>query len=159
MRGGSHRALLLYGAIGALFDIVLEFFWIRGGLYDYFGPQPFEVLGFPLYWAFLNTAYLFVVGYAFYLAQNRLTGRRLLLGIPITVVGFGVLYGLAWPTWIAMNIVGGPAWLMWVTATGTMAGSAYLVWLVALAVHRYGSPLRLVRRDADSATELAVSDA
>ena len=145
MRGGSHRALRLYGGIGVLFDIVLEFFWIRADLYDYYGPQPFEILGFPLYWAFINTAYLFVVGYTFYVLQHWLRGPRLLLGLAVPVVGFGVLYGLAWPTWVAMNTAA-PVWVMWVAAAFTMAASTGVVWAVCEAVRRFGSPLRILPR-------------
>jgi hypothetical protein len=44
-----------------------------------------------------------VVGYDIYLLQDWFEGWRYAFAAVVPVVGIGVLYGLAWPTWIVMN--------------------------------------------------------
>lgn len=142
-RGGSRNALLLLAIAGGLFDTAVEYPWLSTKLYKYYGPQPFDLFGFPLYWAFINTAYLFVVGYAFFLLRDWLRGTKALAGFFIPIVSIGIIYGLAWPTWIAMNVQGPPIAAMWIASAVTMALSAVVIWLISSAAAKYGSPLRL----------------
>jgi hypothetical protein len=143
MRRRSRDLLLKFALFGMLFDAAVEIPWLHTRMYIYYGPQPFKIFGFPLYWAFINTAYLYLNAYAMYALGDWLRGRRIVVMAMIPVVGIGLLYGLAWPTWIIMNTSAPPAG-QWAVATVTMALSVAFIWLVSTAVARYGSPLRLL---------------
>lgn len=155
-RGGSRKTLLMLAIAGGLFDTAVEYPWLSTRLYKYYGPQPFDILGFPLYWAFINTAYLFVVGYAFFLLRHWLKGTKALAGFFIPIVSIGMIYGLAWPTWIAMNVQGPPIAAMWIASAVTMALSTVVIWLISAAAARYGSPLRLQPKTSEIADPAGV---
>lgn len=158
-RGGSRKTLLWLAIAGGLFDTAVEYPWLSTKLYKYYGPQPFDIFGFPLYWAFINTAYLFVVGYAFFLLRDWLKGAKALAGFFIPIVSIGIIYGLAWPTWIAMNVQGPPIAVMWIASAVTMALSTVVIWLISSAAAKYGSPLRLLSAPAETASATVVSTA
>lgn len=100
-------------------------------VYTYYGHQPFDFWGFPLWWPFVNTAGPLAAGAVVFVLQRYLGmhGPRLLalalLLIPITD---GMSNGAsAYPTWMALN-ADIPVWLVWVAG-------ALTVTLAVLEVH------------------------
>ena len=61
-RGVTMRDLLLLWAADFLVDVVLESPGILAGTYLYYGHQPFNFWGFPLWWGFVNPVMPMVAG-------------------------------------------------------------------------------------------------
>jgi hypothetical protein len=89
----------LYGVL-AVVAIVAEIGYIKVlGAYNYQGPQPFRVLGYPLFLGFVNSMSALISGLVLYRLVPRLAGRDqfALLMIPplafaVDAVGSGFLY-------------------------------------------------------------------
>lgn len=93
-------------------------------VYTYYGDQPFDLWGFPLWWPFVNTVGPLAAGALVYglTEVGGLRGGRLLvvatLLIPMTD---GAANGAAaYPTWLALNSAV-PAWLTWCAGALTVA--------------------------------------
>ncbi|MET0985608.1 MAG: hypothetical protein ABW034_09400 [Steroidobacteraceae bacterium] len=85
-------------------NFLLEIPVLQLGVYAYYGPQPFKVLGFPLWQAMGNALMPILIGALVYVWRDVFAGIRglmLLLAIPVTQVL--ALGGVGWPTWLAIN--------------------------------------------------------
>jgi hypothetical protein len=159
MERKSRDFLFTFALFGAIFDAAIEVPWTHTRLYVYYGPQPFKISGFPLYWAFVNTAYLYLNAYVLFVLRDWLKDRRILLVPVFPIVGIGLIYGLCWPTWIVMNTTAASG-VMWAVSLFTMAASTAFIAAICVAVDRYGSPLRILARPApaESQPDLAVRE-
>lgn len=80
----------LYGALVAV-AIVAEIGYIKWlGVYNYQGPQPFKVLGYPLFLGFVNSMSALISGLVLYRLVPRLRGGEQLALVMIPPLAFGV---------------------------------------------------------------------
>ena len=138
-RGITMKDLFRLWALDAVVDIVLESPGILAGTYLYYGHQPLNFWGFPLWWAFVNPVMPMVAGALIYKIRPRLAGSPLLLlaVVPLIPMADGIANGAAaWPAWITLN-QGGVSYV-WthLAAFAVLALSLYCVWMVGLLVAR-----------------------
>ena len=75
-----------------------------GSIYTYYGNQPFQILGFPLWMAWTNSLMPILMGALIYTLDNLLTGFRSLLVIALVPMAVGTAQIVAgWPSWLALN--------------------------------------------------------
>jgi hypothetical protein len=112
LRGISMSQLFGLWAVFGLVDMVLELPGTSVHVYDYYAPQPLDIGGFPMHWAWLNASGMIGVGFLLYLVVPRLHGWWQSLIVLLPTYGFLGAYGLvAWPAFLALN------WNMSRTAT------------------------------------------
>ncbi|MGE7384582.1 hypothetical protein ACQKM2_03630 [Streptomyces sp. NPDC004126] len=104
-------------AVHFVLDALLQFL----GLYDYFGAQPFEVLGVPFNWPFVYSAGFVASGMLLYRAAPYFTGRRLFLLVPFAGTVFTAFGDFAgWPVTLGHGVADAPSWLMAVLALASV---------------------------------------
>lgn len=75
-----------------------------GNIYTYYGDQPFQLLGFPVWMAMTNSLMPILLAAAVYTLRDTLTGLRALLIIPLVPMTTGTAQIIAgWPIWLALN--------------------------------------------------------
>jgi hypothetical protein len=85
-------------------DVLMEAPTVFLHVYDYWGQQPLNPYGFPLWWAAVNAGLPLVGAMLIYKLQPLLTGWRLFLIVPLIPMGDGLVNGAtAWPAWLALN--------------------------------------------------------
>jgi hypothetical protein len=72
--GRGARAVYGTFALWGVADLVLEIPFLEWGMYQYYGDQPFEILGFPLHWVVFNGLVPVLAGGLMYLAADRWPG-------------------------------------------------------------------------------------
>jgi hypothetical protein len=125
-------------------------------VYTYYGEQPFNFWGFPLWWPFVNTAGPLAAGALVFALERymRLRPRHLLpLAFVLVPMADGMSNGAsAYPTWMALN-ANIPVWLVWCAGGLTVA-------LATLEVHGVVSMAqRLERSSAPQAARAAATTA
>jgi hypothetical protein len=135
--GGSAQGLWRKYAIAILINTVLfetpavSIF----SVYTYYGKQPLDFWGFPLWWPFVNTAGPLIAGAIIFVLASRfnVTSRTLLALAVITVpIMDGAVNGAAaYPTWLALNS-DVPTWVAWIAGAVTV-GLAILIMRGAIA--------------------------
>jgi hypothetical protein len=165
-RGRGSRYLWGIYAFGWVFDCALETTGSAVGLYKYYGPQPYNLWGIPLWWMFVNPALPIAAGGLFYVMRDRLAGVRALVAVPLLPMCYGATYGaVAWPIFVALNShVQG--WVIWVAGTVTAALSLLYVALIVTGLERYrraagvepgrARPRTVPRREPDHHVETAI---
>jgi hypothetical protein len=130
-RGAGERELWRLVGIFAVNDIVLETIGIRLlGAYAYFGEQPLNLWGLPLWYVPCNAIGPVVAGALFYVLRRRLRGPRLLAGALLLPMGYlGTYAAIGFPVWISLNSG-------WPPGTALLAGLATfaLGWLLVVLV-------------------------
>jgi hypothetical protein len=87
-----------------LTDIVTELVGVGFGTYGYFGNQPFQVFGFPLWYSIVNTVGPLIAGASYYLGRPHLRGWHSPLGLLMVSIGLSASYCLCgWPLWIGLQ--------------------------------------------------------
>jgi len=136
-RGIDQAGVFRLWAIFALVNVVLESPGILAGVYTYYGPQPFNLWGFPLWWGVVNPLMPITAGALITVARPHLGSGWMLAGvIPLIPIADGVANAAtAWPLWIALN--GSLGYVAtYPAAIATLALVLYALWFVALAVAR-----------------------
>jgi hypothetical protein len=84
-------------------NLAIEIPATRLGLYDYYGSQPFNLTGFPLYWAFTNLGGI-LAGAILAGCRDWFRGLRL-LAVPFLMVSCFIGWELftGWPVFAALN--------------------------------------------------------
>jgi hypothetical protein len=104
LRGLTMPQLFGLFAVFAVVDMVLEIPGTSAHVYDYYAPQPLDIAGFPLHWAWLNSCGMLGVGFLLYLCVPRLKGWGRAVIVLLPVYGFLGAYGVVgWPAWISLN--------------------------------------------------------
>ena len=88
-----------------VFSTILEIQPVQGGLWKYYGVQPFMVAGMPLWWFVVNAVSAMAGGTLATLATRADTGWKrwpIVLLLPVGI--FGSHAGVSMPTYIAMNM-------------------------------------------------------
>lgn len=138
-RGITMKGLFQLWALDAVVDVLLESPGILAGTYLYYGNQPLNFWGLPLWWAFVNPVMPMVAGALIYKIRPRLGGSplKLLAVVPLIPMADGIANGAAaWPAWIALNQADVSYAWTYLAALAVLALSLYCVWMVGLVVAR-----------------------
>ena len=137
-RGVTVRDLYVLWALDCVVDIALETPGILAGTYLYYGNQPFDIWGFPLWWAFVNPVMPMLAGALIYKLKPHLgTGWRLLGIVPLIPAADGMANAAAaWPMWISLNQTDVSYVWTYLAALVTLGLSLFAVWIISLAVAR-----------------------
>lgn len=123
-----HYFMLL--AMGGILDAVMETIGINLGVYKYYGFQPFEILNFPYWWAFLNSASFVAVGALLAYGVPRLKGKRKLLLLMVAPYGMaGTYFTVGWVHLLAHNS-GLPHWARFIATTIMMVEACFYMVLL-----------------------------
>ena len=136
-RGITMKGLFTLWAVDCVVDILLESPGILAGTYLYYGQQPFNIWGFPLWWGFVNPVMPMVAGMLIYKLRPHLTGWKMLGVIPLVPMADGIANAAtAFPMWIALNQT--DVSYVWTYAAGflTLGLALYAVWMIGLVVAR-----------------------
>jgi hypothetical protein len=137
-RGVSTRTLFLLWAATGVADVLEETPGILAHTYLYYGKQPFDFWGFPLWWAFVNPLMPLLAGALIYRLGRRLQNARARVGVILLIpmAGWIANAATATPTWITLNLTQ-PSYV-WTYLGGltTLALALYSVWIISCAVAR-----------------------
>ena len=128
-----------------LADVACELPIIHAGLYSYYGEPPYQFMGLPMYWLFINTLGPLIAVALLLRAPQFFTGWRQVL-IPLLPVTTDIAGSVSsgWPIMSALNAPGASTELKWAAATLTI--------LLGLAIMDGLS--RLICREQTSAVQL-----
>ena len=136
-RGITMKALFGLWALDFVVDIALESPGILAGTYLYYGKQPFDIWGFPLWWGFVNPVMPMLAGALIYKLRPHLTGWRILGVVPLIPMADGLANGAtAWPMWIALNQTDVSYVWTYLASFATLGLALYAVWMIGLVVAR-----------------------
>jgi hypothetical protein len=113
------------GALLVAIGIATEIVCITLGTYEYYGPHPFRVASFPLWIAVANAVVGMVCGILAARLRSLLSGRQVwayLALVPATMTM--IQFGTGFLALDAINATIPPTWLLYVTATISMALAA-----------------------------------
>ncbi|WP_167109321.1 hypothetical protein [Mycobacterium sp. DL592] len=120
--GVTRKAVFQLYLIDVFINIWLESPGVLMGAYEYYGPQPLNFWGLPLWWVCVNPLMPMTAGALIYRMSPHLPGWRLALVIAFIPMSDGIANGAAaWPVWTALNLNAS----LWVT---------HLAWLVTLGL-------------------------
>lgn len=134
--GITKKALFLLYGMDACINIGLESPGVLMGAYEYYGPQPLNFWGLPLWWVFVNPLMPMIIGALIYRLKPYLPGWRIMAIIPLIPMSDGLANAAtAWPVWTALNadaslVVTHLAWLV------TFGLALYVVWILSFVVAR-----------------------
>lgn len=152
-RGIQARQVFLLWGVFALSDVLVETPGVLSGFHTYYGHQPFDPWGFPLWQAAVQSVMPMAAGALVYALRPRLgSGWKLLAVIPLIPMADGMVNaGLALPVWTTL---GSDLSLAANYAGGTLAigMSAVGVWVLSVLVGRTPVPATAPR---DAAPALA----
>lgn len=101
-----------------------------GDIYTYYGNQPFQILGFPLWMAWSNSLMPILMGAVIYACDDILKGLRSLLIVPLVPMAVGTAQIVSgWPIWLALNSGAGYG-VTHAAALATLGMSLIVVYLV-----------------------------
>lgn len=108
-------------AVVALMDLFVEY--LGAPVLDvgvYYGFSPFNILGFPIWWAFVNGA-VSVAGIGLLLVlEPRLVGWRKIGLLAVSPSAFAATHAVcAWPVWVTINSPL-PHWVGWIAGCLTI---------------------------------------
>lgn len=126
--GHGPHALLGVWAVVAIGDVVLETPALWLDVFYYYGPQPLDLWGMPLYWAVLDGALGLLPGVVIYLLWNhRWRPQHYLALIALFPFSVAVCYvGAGWPIWTLMHTDVSKVWI-WLASLVTVAMTYLLV--------------------------------
>jgi hypothetical protein len=143
-RGIDQRRLFQLWGLVFLVNICLESPGIITDVYTYYGKQPFDIWGFPLWWGFINPLMPMIAAAMIYKLKPHLSGATLAVAAIAIVPGAdGVANAFAgWPVIAALNTNVGYVGT-WIASLITLGLAAFLVWIIGLLVAR---PAEVVQR-------------
>jgi hypothetical protein len=131
-----HRLLQLWGVVFVV-NILLESPGVIADVYTYYGKQPLNLWGFPLWWGFVNPLMPMIAGAMIYKLRPHVSGAWLGPAvIAIIPMADGVANAAAgWPVFVALNTNVGYVGT-WLASGVTFGLAAFVVWMVGLLVGR-----------------------
>ncbi|WP_372788129.1 hypothetical protein [Paraconexibacter sp.] len=125
-------------------NIWLESPGVLLGAYEYYGSQPFNFWGLPLWWPMMNPVMPLLGGALIYKLEPHLKGWHIIGIIPIIPMVDGIANAaIAWPMWLTLNAGDISLWWTYAATLVTLALALYSVWMLSLLVSR---PAEEVRR-------------
>jgi hypothetical protein len=136
-RGIDRRRLFQLWGVVFLVNICLESPGIITDVYTYYGKQPFDLWGFPLWWGFVNPLMPMIAATMIYKLRPYLSGAALAVAtIMIVPSADGVANAFAaWPVIAALNTNVGYAGT-WIASFITLGLALFVVWIIGLLVAR-----------------------
>lgn len=134
--GVTRKMVFQLYLIDVFINIWLESPGVLMGAYEYYGPQPLNFWGLPLWWVCVNPLMPMTAGALIYRLSPYLPGWRLALVIAFIPMSDGIANGAAaWPMWTALNldaplVVTHLAWLV------TLGLALTSVWILSFVVAR-----------------------
>ena len=116
-------------AVFFIADLIYELPTLNLGLFEYYGPHPFVIAKFPIYWAFLNAMIVVAGGGLFYFLFATI-GRYWYLAFCAPIMSLGVLLGISWPVFITLHM-DVPAIVRWIAGGYAILGSVWMIRFVA----------------------------
>jgi hypothetical protein len=138
-RGITTKALFQLWALDCVVDVFLESPGILAHTYLYYGHQPFNIWGFPMWWGFVNPVMPMVAGALIYKLKPHLGSSpwKLLAIVPLIPMADGLANGAtAWPMWIALNQTDVSYVWTYLAGFATLGLALYAVWIISLVVAR-----------------------
>ncbi len=132
-RGLTPAALWKLYGLTTLLAVGIEVFGVNTHAWIYYGPQPFVLLGVPLWCPMTYGSFLVTISIGLQLMSTRLDRKHhwlIIFGVPLCM--WGGHCATALPTAAAMFSTDNPLWI-WTGATATFALSLLLVHVVSLA--------------------------
>jgi len=121
--------LLVWGV-----NLVLETPGIWMHVYTYYGKQPFNPWGLPLWWPPVNATMPVVAGFALWKVLPHLRGWRILGVIALMPMADGLTNGaIGLPVWTALNTRLG-FWATYPAALLTLGLGVFTVWILGTAL-------------------------
>lgn len=101
-------------------------------VYSYYGNQPLDPWGFPLWWAFVNPLTSIIAGALLVLLQQPLKQRNALwAAILLVPMACGISNGVtAPPMWLALNNSDLPGYATWFASAITLGLALFVVWII-----------------------------
>jgi hypothetical protein len=127
----------LFGLWGLVFlvNIALESPGVATSVYTYYGKQPMDLWGFPLWWGIVNPLMPMIAGALIYKLRPHLSLWPLMAAIVMIIpMADGVANAaVAWPVIAALNTDVGYAGT-WIASFVTLGLGAFVVWIISLVV-------------------------
>jgi hypothetical protein len=156
-RGIDRRAVFGLWAAYALVITAFETGPILADVYVYYGHQPLDLWGYPLWWAFVNP--LTALGGAAVVTLVRRQGGLARgpgrLGIAaVAMIAPGISNGVAaLPMWLVLGDTSAPALVTYLAAGVTLALSLGMVWVIATLVAERPQAARAVPSQSTTTPE------
>lgn len=134
--GVTRKGLFVLYGIDVVINIFLESPGVIMGAYEYYGPQPLNFWGLPLWWVCVNPIMPMTAGALIYRLAPHLPGWRLALVIAFIPMADGIANGAtAWPMWTSLNLDASlvATHLTWLVTLGLALTS---VWILSFVVAR-----------------------
>jgi hypothetical protein len=102
--GATFTSLVRGWLVLAVVSMILETPAVTSGVYVYYGGQPFNLWGFPLWWPINNALLPVTLAFLLFKAMPYLVGWHALAVIPLVPSTLGISYGAtAWPIFMTLN--------------------------------------------------------
>lgn len=136
-RGITRKGMFALWAIIGVVDVALETPGILLHTYLYYGKQPFDIWGFPLWWGFVNPVMPMLAGALIYKVKPFLEGWRLAAIILFIPMADGIANAAAgFPMFVALNQTDVSYVWTYLAGFATLGLSLFSVWLISLVVAR-----------------------
>jgi hypothetical protein len=134
-RGIDRRRLFMLWGLVFLVNIALESPGVLTNVYTYYGKQPMDIWGFPLWWGFINPLMPMIAGAMIYKLKPLLATPQLMLAtVAIIPMSDGIANAAAgWPVIAALNTNVGYVGT-WIASLITLGLAAFVVWIVGVLV-------------------------
>jgi len=120
-KGLTQAQLWKIAGLFLLSEIVFEITVTQLDGYSYYGNQPIEVGGMPVYWMVVNATGFFLAAAILLRAEELFAGRRVLLAALVPPVSYGVGgLGAGWPVFSVLHTEGASDVLIEIGALATM---------------------------------------
>jgi hypothetical protein len=133
-RGASRQWTFKAALVTALYGATFESIAIAIGLYTYFGPHPFRLIGdYPFWLGLMEASHIAIWAMLLAAFARVLTGWRVLLAVPAFALSFcTVMFGAGGPALATINVVNPPTVLLYVGAVGTLLLAGLMVGVTSL---------------------------
>ena len=112
------------------FEMLFEYLAVHSGTYVYYGDQPLQVLGFPLWWAPVNCTVPLAAAAVWTWLRPGMRGWNAFVVVALLpILDAAVNAGLAWPVWLTLNSRA-PAAVTQVAGVVTCGLAALTLWLM-----------------------------
>ena len=134
--GITRKGMFQLYLIDVFINIWLESPGVLMGAYEYYGHQPLNFWGLPLWWVCVNPLMPMTAGALIYKMKPHLPGWRLALVIAFIPMSDGLANGAAaWPMWTTLNL-DAPLWANYLAWVVTLGLALTYVWVLSFVVAR-----------------------
>jgi hypothetical protein len=136
-RGITTKMVFGLWAVGCVANIFDETPGLLMGVYTYYGHQPLDIWGLPLWWIFVNSLIPLTAATLIYKLKPRLNRWKLIAVIAFIPMADGIANAAtAWPVWMALNQTDVSYVWTYLAALVTIGLAGLFTWVVAGIVAR-----------------------